>query len=422
MNASITTTILKHRVTILILLSLLIVTFSLEALLQPSSVKASHEWGQCMTGGWVGPTWYSYDCSASEAAAASSCASAGGSFSVISVPSECTVICSDAYDWYFCDIPPPPTCATAPTMDGCACSKTNVCNTDTTNGAFLGGTCNAPEPAPCCDPAMGNVCTTSNSCGDDDSTGTTQCNGSCSSPVPPEVDACPTDLGLQCSGPCGSCAPAAGTACTANDGCSANAAGTFACDGTTCNLPDPDVCPSDAGLQCNLPCPSSCSSNQGNQCNINSCGDAGGVYACDGTTCSGSTPSDTTSCTSSANSCGMTNTGTRTCSGPCSASTPLDSACPANPGLSLTITPTFVQKGQATTLSWTATSEVIPMNCRLYGPGINDTFTLASFNGSRFTNPINAKSEFTLVCTEPVSSVSFTRSVIVETAGEIEEI
>ena len=319
----------------------------------------------------------------------------------------------------------------------------NTCTTSTCSDSCLNTYTGTKTDGVCtvCSGTMGNACSGSaNVCGVTNP-GTIQCDGSCNAGSPPApVDVCPLDAGTQCTpAECSAaCAPAYNTACTANDGCSSNAPGTFACDGTTCNLPNPDVCPVDAGLQCNLPCPASCDPYEGDPCNQNTCGVYGGTIQCNGS-CSGGIPAvvdacpqpgnqcnaasnQGNACTSSANTCGMTNTGTIQCDGNCSATTPLNSACPANPGLSLTITPTFVQKGQATTLSWTATSEVIPMNCRLYGPGINDTFTLASFNGSRFTNPINAKSEFTLRCVEPITTTAFTKTVIVETTGEIQEI
>jgi hypothetical protein len=65
------------------------------------------------------------------------------------------------------------------------------------------------------------------------------------------------------------------------------------------------------------------------------------------------------------------------------------------------------------------------MDCDLYGPGVTYEFVIGPANttGSYPSLPINAKSEFTLRCTEPVSLVTFTAiPEIVETQGVIEEI
>jgi hypothetical protein len=88
------------------------------------------------------------------------------------------------------------------------------------------------------------------------------------------------------------------------------------------------------------PSSTSCSqypSNYGNSCSkSDSCGTNSGNYVCNeaqtGTTCSVSTANFEpwnygNSCDSSSNSCGMTNSGSITCGGSCSASTPSDSLC-----------------------------------------------------------------------------------------------
>lgn len=71
------TLLLSNKRLALVCLSLFILAVGVIGIVQPGFVRADG-WGQCMTGGWVGATWYSYDCSASEAAAASSCSAAGG--------------------------------------------------------------------------------------------------------------------------------------------------------------------------------------------------------------------------------------------------------------------------------------------------------------------------------------------------------
>ena len=80
---------------------------------------------------------------------------------------------------------------------------------------------------------------------------------------------------------------------------------------------------------------SCCAANSGQACTsaANSCGQTNtGTYSCSGV-CSASTPANPAgygnACTSSANACGQTNSGTIQCDGSCSASTP---ANPANYG------------------------------------------------------------------------------------------
>lgn len=79
---------------------------------------------------------------------------------------------------------------------------------------------------------------------------------------------------------------------------------------------------------------SCCTANSGQACTsgANSCGQTNtGTYSCSGV-CSASTPSNPAgygnACTSTANSCGQTNSGTIQCDGSCSASVPSDASCP----------------------------------------------------------------------------------------------
>ncbi len=103
------------------------------------------------------------DCSFAEAAARNKCtADGGGGFVASYSPQNCEgwVCYSGAY-LYWCNAPDAQTCVTNPTMDGCACTKTNVCKTDTTTGIYTNGnaTCNAPAPAACT-----STCTLDTSC------------------------------------------------------------------------------------------------------------------------------------------------------------------------------------------------------------------------------------------------------------------
>jgi hypothetical protein len=79
---------------------------------------------------------------------------------------------------------------------------------------------------------------------------------------------------------------------------------------------------------------SCCTENSGQACtsSANSCGQTNsGTYSCEGV-CSASTPSNPAGygdvCTSAANICGMANSGTIQCDGSCSAAQPADSSCP----------------------------------------------------------------------------------------------
>ena len=92
---------------------------------------------------------------------------------------------------------------------------------------------------------------------------------------------------------------------------------------------------------------------------------------------------------------------------------------PPNPGINITADRTQVRSGETVTLTWTA-ALVYPMNCRVFGPGVN--VNPSGLNGTQLTQPITAKSEFTLSCTEPVTGTVFTDSVVVEAQGKIEEI
>jgi hypothetical protein len=92
---------------------------------------------------------------------------------------------------------------------------------------------------------------------------------------------------------------------------------------------------------------------------------------------------------------------------------------PPNPGLNLIADRYQVRNGETVTLDW-STAIAYPMNCRVYGPGID--VNPSGVTGNRTTAPINAKSEYTFTCTEPVTGTTFTDRVVVETQGSIEEI
>ena len=175
------------------------------------------------------------------------------------------------------------------------------------NGCY----CTAYEVVNCCVPNQGQTCSSSlNSCGQTQSNGSIQCNGSCSSTPPANP-------------------PGYGNACTGATS-SPNACG--------------QTSPGGAGsIQCN--------------------------GSCSGAT--GSTPANPpwlgVGCSSAANACGQTNSGTYNCAGTCSASTPPNSACPAPP-LAFSANPVTIVSGNSSTLTWTPTNAA---SCWAWGGGID---------------------------------------------------
>ncbi len=171
----------------------------------------------------------------------------------------------------------------APSNYGAACtSGANACGQTASGSIQCDGSCSAGVPA---NPAgYGNACTSAaNACGQTNA-GTIQCNGSCSASQP----ANPVGYGNACNGPANSCG-------TTNSG-------TFTCSGGSPTL----YCSaSTAPAEPVLPATCDCASPPGN-------------YG--------------TGCTSGANLCGFTNTGTIQCNGTCSATTPADALCSATCG------------------------------------------------------------------------------------------
>jgi hypothetical protein len=93
----------------------------------------------------------------------------------------------------------------------------------------------------------------------------------------------------------------------------------------------------------------------------------------------------------------------------------------------LTIDPEdLVRGGENVTLDWD-TVAYFPMDCTMTGPTLsippwNPSLTAPPTTGTATAGPINAKSEFTLQCTEPLTSTVYTERVSVETTGQVEEI
>ncbi len=390
------------------------------------------------------------DCSLNEANASAACAAAGGSFASSYIPQMCEgTTCSSGFFLYTCSVPHPvETCATNPSMDGCPCTKANACNT--TSGSYSGGICAAPEPEACviCDANMGSICNV-NACGV--AGGTVQCDGSCSGGVPytsagnyceSGANSCGMTNGgsLDCSGNCSASVPSdafcsacvayEGTPCSASNSCGMSNDGLYQCDGS-CSV----------GAPSEALCGGGCVVNEGEACSAsNSCGMTnGGTILCSGA-CSAVAPSEAlcgggggcvvnegNACTRT-NSCGQSNTGAIECDGSCSVSAPAESGCPAPlppPSLSINADRTNVRKGETVRISWDANTTE-PYDCVVFGPGIAPPITFNPSSdgdaGARDSAPINAKSVFTLQCTEPVYGTVYSDSVSVETTGGIEEI
>ncbi|HUY05151.1 MAG TPA: hypothetical protein VMV62_00290 [Candidatus Paceibacterota bacterium] len=106
------------------------------------------------------------------------------------------------------------------------------------------------------------------------------------------------------------------------------------------------------------------------------------------------------SCPSAPNFCGQTTTGTYSCTGVCSASTPSDSLCPP-PTVSISASSLRVQSGKSSTISWSSTyakSCTVTKNGVAWQSGLDSTGTL---------DPrITTQSVYQLSCTGPGGSSS----------------
>ncbi len=97
---------------------------------------------------------------------------------------------------------------------------------------------------------------------------------------------------------------------------------------------------------------------------------------------------------------------------------------PPDPNLEITVSRPIVQAGETVTVDWN-TSATYPMNCSVFGPGVGPIDfnpSVAGPSGDTLSQPITAKSEFTLRCTEPITNTSFSDTATVEIVGRIEEI
>ena len=92
---------------------------------------------------------------------------------------------------------------------------------------------------------------------------------------------------------------------------------------------------------------------------------------------------------------------------------------PPDPGLTITADRTRVRNDETTTLRWNTAITYPNLTCEVYGPGT--TLNPVSLPGTTPTQPIHAKSEYTLKCTEGSTGTVWTKVATVETEGVIEE-
>ena len=93
---------------------------------------------------------------------------------------------------------------------------------------------------------------------------------------------------------------------------------------------------------------------------------------------------------------------------------------PPDPGLSITADRTRVRNTETTTIRWNTAMSYAGLSCTVTGPSLN--LTAAPATGSRTTQPITAKSEYTFTCTETTTGKVFKKMTTVETEGKIEEV
>ena len=101
---------------------------------------------------------------------------------------------------------------------------------------------------------------------------------------------------------------------------------------------------------------------------------------------------------------------------------------PPTPNLSISVDRERIRSGETVTVSWDTVLSY-PMDCLVGGPGVDTDLgsgTVLDPNtegtiGSIDSTALDAKSVFTLQCTEPVTGTVFTETATVNVTGEIEE-
>lgn len=144
----------------------------------------------------------------------------------------------------------------------------------------------------------------------------------------------------------------------------------------------------------------------------NVCGQTSSGSIADGL-CNAVQPSDTQcSCTSPANACGQTVLGNYDASGAsCNAATPPNSSCPppvisSGIGSGFWATPSTIGPNQTTTLNWSATNST---SCSITGDnGFSHT---GGASGSATTGTLTQTTTFTLVCEDGTGGPTASRSI-----------
>lgn len=114
-------------------------------------------------------------------------------------------------------------------------------------------------------------------------------------------------------------------------------------------------------------------------------------------------------CSSNANACGQTNTGTVSTNGTCSATTPPNSQCPQpmiTQGSGFYATPSTIGPGGSSNLTWNAANATA---CTLSGD--NGFSQSGASSGSISTGALSATTLFTLTCTNGPSGPTASKSV-----------
>jgi hypothetical protein len=91
---------------------------------------------------------------------------------------------------------------------------------------------------------------------------------------------------------------------------------------------------------------------------------------------------------------------------------------PPDPGLTFAVDKQRVRQGETANLTWSVSTPYAGLTCRVFGPNVNYT----GISGTQPTAAIQAKSVYTLECTEPSTGTKFTKTATVEVEGKIEEI
>ncbi|MFA5998187.1 MAG: hypothetical protein WC814_02265 [Candidatus Paceibacterota bacterium] len=142
---------------------------------------------------------------------------------------------------------------------------------------------------------------------------------------------------------------------------------------------------------------SACSSS------ANACGQtqANGTIQCN-SSCSSTPPANPagygSSCTSAPNACGQTNSGTIQCNGSCSAGTPSNATCA--PTVIFSASPTTINQGQSSTLSWSSTNAT---SCTSYGG-----FSTGSATSGTVSVSPSATSNYQIYCVGAGGTVNST--------------